>query len=37
MPALLQARLAQGSLGAEQLGEEALRYSQLRNLFDGRE
>jgi hypothetical protein len=37
VPAPLQARLAQESLDAEQLGEEAMRYSQLQNLFDGRE
>jgi hypothetical protein len=37
VPAPLKARLAEESLDAEPLGEEAMRYSQLQNLFDGRE
>ena len=37
MSAPFQARLAEESLDAEEFGEEAMHYSQLQNLFDGRE
>jgi hypothetical protein len=37
MPAPFQARLAEESLDGEEFGEEAMHYSQLQNLFDGRE
>jgi hypothetical protein len=37
MSAPLQARIGEEGLNAEEFGEEAMHYSQLQNLFDGRE
>ena len=37
MSAPLQARIGKEGLNAEEFGEEAMHYSHLQNLFDGRE